>query len=100
MGVALGDQPGDPAGQHPGLARAGAGHDEQRRALVDDGLALGLVEPLEQLLAGRPAATGGLLLAVAARSVRGRRLRGKTGEGELRAHVGPNTTCAPRTDSR
>ena len=31
VGLALGDQPGDPPGQHAGLARARAGHHEQRR---------------------------------------------------------------------
>ena len=56
VGLALGDQPRDPPGQHPGLARPGAGDDQQRRALVDDRGALRLVEPLEQLLAGRAAA--------------------------------------------
>ena len=35
--VARGEQVGDPVGQHPGLARTGAGDDQQRRALVDDG---------------------------------------------------------------
>ena len=34
---ALRQQVGDPAGQHAGLARARAGHDEQRAALVQDG---------------------------------------------------------------
>ena len=41
-------QVGDPVGQDPGLARAGAGDDQQRAALVHDGLALLGVEPLEQ----------------------------------------------------
>ena len=70
MGLALGDQPGDPAGQHPGLARAGAGDDEQRRALVDDGGPLRLVEALEQLARG-----SGRAASCAAR--RGRRTRGR-----------------------
>ena len=55
--LALADQPGDPTGQHPGLAGARARDDEQRAALVDDRGALGLVEPLEQLLVGRSAET-------------------------------------------
>ena len=50
MGAALGDQPGDATGQHPGLAGAGAGDDEQRRAGVADRGPLRVVEPLEQLL--------------------------------------------------
>ncbi len=41
-------QVGDAVGQHPRLARAGAGDDQQRAALVDDRLALLGVEPLEQ----------------------------------------------------
>ena len=61
--LALGDQPGDPPGQHPGLARTRAGDDQQRRALVDDGGALGLVEALEELVAGGAAARGAGLLA-------------------------------------
>ncbi|GII75586.1 hypothetical protein Sru01_05680 [Sphaerisporangium rufum] len=35
-------------GEHPGLARTGAGDDEQRAARVHDGLALLRVEPVEQ----------------------------------------------------
>ena len=36
-------------GEHAGLARAGAGDDQQRAALVQDGLALLRVEPVEQV---------------------------------------------------
>ncbi len=36
--------------QHPRLAAAGAGEDQERPLAVRDGLALGLVEPLQQLL--------------------------------------------------
>ena len=43
-----GDQVGDPVGEHAGLARAGAGEDQQRPLAVRDRLALGLVEPREQ----------------------------------------------------
>ena len=46
--VALGQQVGDAVGEHPGLARAGAGDDQQRAALVDDRRALLRVEPVEQ----------------------------------------------------
>ena len=46
--AALGEQVGDAVGEHPGLARAGAGDDQQRAALVHDGLALLRVEPVEQ----------------------------------------------------
>ena len=41
------EQVGDAVGEHPRLARAGTGHDEQRAALVDDGLTLRAVEPGE-----------------------------------------------------
>ena len=43
------DQAGDPAGQRPRLAGAGAGHDQQRPAEVLDGLALLGVEALERV---------------------------------------------------
>ena len=52
-----GQQVGDPVGEHPGLARPGAGDDQQRAALVQHRLALLRVEPLEQRLGvGVPAA--------------------------------------------
>ncbi len=46
--AALGEQVGDAAGQHPGLAGAGAGDDEQRATCVDDGSALLRVQALEE----------------------------------------------------
>ena len=49
----LADQVGDPAGQHPRLARAGAGHDQHRRALVQHRLTLRRVQPVQQLLCVR-----------------------------------------------
>ncbi|GAB3863819.1 hypothetical protein GCM10027610_111160 [Dactylosporangium cerinum] len=52
------EQIGDPAGQHLGLARAGAGDDEQRGTLVGHGVTLRTVEPVEQRL--RIAAAGRL----------------------------------------
>ena len=42
----------DPVGEHAGLARPGAGEDQQRPVAVQDGLALGLVEALEQAVGG------------------------------------------------
>lgn len=45
---ALGQQVGDPVRQHPGLARARPGDDEQRGARVHDGGALLGVQPVEQ----------------------------------------------------
>ncbi len=42
------EQVGDPVGEHPGLAGAGAGHDQQRRAGVQHGLALRVVHALQQ----------------------------------------------------
>ncbi len=87
---AVGELPGDAVGEHPGLARAGAGDDEQRRAGVHHGLALLRVHALEQclrLLAAPIGPRAGLLRAsgvgaprvgrcgVGAPSVRARRLR-------------------------
>ena len=48
--VAGGQQVGDAAGEHGRLARAGARHDQQRRALVQHGLALLRVEAVEKLI--------------------------------------------------
>ncbi len=39
---------GDAAGEHPGLARTGTGHHQQRPAPVDDGASLRIVQVLEQ----------------------------------------------------
>jgi hypothetical protein len=49
-------EPGDAVGEHAGLARAGAGQDEQRPFAVRDGVALGRVEALEE---GRDSVVGG-----------------------------------------
>ena len=46
--VPRGQQVGDPVGEHPGLARARAGHDKQRAALVHDGSALLRIESVEK----------------------------------------------------
>ncbi len=51
--VPLGEQVGDPVGQHPGLARAGAGHDQQRAAGVDDGRPLLRIEPVQKSFSSR-----------------------------------------------
>ena len=48
--VAGGQQVGDPPGQHRRLAGPGAGDDQQRRALVQHGLALLRVEAVEEVL--------------------------------------------------
>ena len=42
------EQVGDPVGEHAGLARAGAGQDQQRPLAVRDGVALGLVQTLQE----------------------------------------------------
>ena len=55
--LALGDRPGDATGEHPGLARARAGDDEQRGTGVHHRGPLGLVEAVEQGV-GRRAARG------------------------------------------
>ncbi len=47
-GTPLGQQVRHPAGKHAGLARAGAGHDQQRAAVVHDGRPLLRVEAVEQ----------------------------------------------------
>ena len=47
------DQVGDAVGEHPGLARAGAGDDQQRTVAVDDGLPLRGVQPLQELVVRR-----------------------------------------------
>ena len=44
LGPSLLDQPGDPVGQHPRLATAGAGKDQQRPVLCGDGGALRRIE--------------------------------------------------------
>ena len=44
------DQVGDAVGEHPGLARTGAGHDEQRAAGVGHRLPLHRVQPDEQVV--------------------------------------------------
>ncbi len=46
--VARGEQVRDPVGEHAGLARARAGHDEQRTALVHHGSALLRIESVEE----------------------------------------------------
>src|SRR5262249_13465333 len=46
--IARGEQVRDPVGEHPGLPRAGAGHDEQRAALVHHGSALFRIESVEE----------------------------------------------------
>ena len=48
MGLSREDQEGDAMGQDARLAAAGAGKDQQRPLAVGDGLALGLVESLQQ----------------------------------------------------
>ena len=53
VGPALGDQPRDPPGQHPGLARPRARDDQEGRPLVLHGRLLRLVEPVEELLGAR-----------------------------------------------
>ena len=46
--IARGEQVGDPVGEHAGLPRARAGHDEQRAALVHHGSALLRIESVEE----------------------------------------------------
>ncbi|GAA2131758.1 hypothetical protein GCM10009825_13540 [Arthrobacter humicola] len=46
---ARGDQVGDPVTEHPGLARAGAGHDQQGAACVFHGFFLLRIQAFEKL---------------------------------------------------
>ena len=48
MHIAFGHQVGDPAGQHPGLAGARAGHDQHRAAGVHHRFSLRHVEAVQQ----------------------------------------------------
>ena len=43
------EQVGDPVGEHAGLARAGAGEDQQRALAVGDGVPLRRVQALEEV---------------------------------------------------
>ena len=51
--AALGDEVRDPVGEHPGLARPGAGDDEQRAVGRGDRLALDRVQAREQIVCRR-----------------------------------------------
>ena len=53
VGPPLGDQPGDPAGQHPGLARPGAGHHQQRAPAWTTAARCGSLRPSSSSSAGR-----------------------------------------------
>ena len=56
-------------GEHPGLARSGAGNDQQRAVVVRDGVVLRGVEPGEQFLVGnREIGHGEAILRVATHS--------------------------------
>ena len=50
LGATRRDEPGDPAGDDLGLARPGAGDDQQRTGAVGDGPELVRVEPAEERL--------------------------------------------------
>ena len=54
----LGQEPGDPVGEHPRLARAGAGDDEQRPLAVAHGAGLLGVEVGEQVVGGAQRSSG------------------------------------------
>ena len=95
------DEVGDAVGEHPGLARPGAGHDQQRALGVGDRVGLHRVEPLEQVAdgivdgpsaphagrrgppAGAPGAPSGPASASAVSE------RGSVGPGIARPIVGP-----------
>ena len=96
MRVPLADQVGDPPGEHPGLARAGAGDDQHRRALVQHRLALRRVQALQQLVAVRAAGV------VARPRVPAPAVVVADGGAEVGAVLmtPPPTTCRPTTDVR
>ena len=86
------DQPGDPAGQHPGLARARPGDHQQRRAGMGHGLPLRLVEPLEQLVGRRTSALGDDLGLVGAEEGIFVGHSGHLGYGKRAAHLDAHPT--------
>ena len=99
--AADGQQVGDPPGQHPGLARAGTGHHQQRRAAVLDGVPLRRIETLEQLLGPLLGPLGPLpgVASTPARPGRRRRVRRRpksAGEFEQARHDGHNATRTRR----
>ena len=100
MDVALAEQVRDAVGEHPGLAGAGAGHDEQRGAGVHDGRALLLVQPLEQ----RRGVDGGRGRAVAVVRVpapAARRTARRTGRpGPAPARARPRAAAGARPRGR
>ena len=53
----LGDQPGDATGDDGGLAGAGTGHDQEGPGVVSDGLALGVVQAVEDPLSRHAVST-------------------------------------------
>ena len=85
--AAGGEQVGDAVREHPGLARARAGDDEQGAALVQDGLALGGVESRHELLG--VALRGSLVCAVGGSGgpLLGHRPRRHPGIGHVRGPV-------------
>ncbi len=105
--AAGGEEVGDAVGEHARLARPGSRDDEQRAALVEDGLALLGVQPLQQRL-GIGALTAPLVGAAAparqpgprwARRARRRRSRGQpqpTAAGRARGRRGRRTACSYR----
>ncbi len=96
-------QIGDAVGQHPGLARARAGEDQQRALAVEHRLALRLVEPGEQALgavgagfdrggAARLGPSGGLGLALQRHRPSIARERGGEAATESGAGFGASST--------
>jgi hypothetical protein len=85
--VPLGQQVRDPVGQHPGLAGAGTGHDEQRRTGVHDRLPLWAVQADQQGLGVDPPGRRTLRLRLV-RGRRGGRTEGQLGVFRKGSHLG------------
>ena len=91
LGRVGGDQVGDPVRQHAGLARAGAGEDQQRPLAVGDRLALGVVQSGQRVVESLSSALASLDgSTVAARG--GRSMLGAPGERSGRATI--RAACA------
>ena len=83
------DEKRDPVGEHARLATARAGQYQQRSLAVGDGLALGLVQPLQQLLEV-------LCMGVFGHeTLQHRCALGGPGRRRRRAHAPPKQACGP-----
>ena len=91
---ALVDEVGDAVGQDPGLARAGAGDDEQRPATVDDGVELVGVEPVGRGVGGHGGRAAGAEPASGASGMAGPSYGGGARRRDRGGRVGAQRTTA------